>query len=287
MAADFNSICESITIRFTCPSCGEEIISYPLHIPSPDFSEDSHAGSGVYEGCRVFCGKCGRSFLVNIYNAMYGGEVDVEGVDDVVVDEEFAEYINYKNYVFDLTQEKISSVIGEIENLSEGTKEFLYKQLYAGTITSMEAFLSSVLIKEVLSSEDNKRKFVENFKPLKDRKISYSDIYKEFESIDDVIKEALIGLTYHNLRKIKPIYNHVLNIDLGDIKEIMVAVRIRHDIVHRSGKDINGNPHNICKEDVLMLVEKVSSLMSLVNSKLNTESNAIDVDADMSFPWES
>lgn len=89
---------------------------------------------------------------------------------------------------------------------------------------------------------------------------------------------------YHNLGKIKPIYKEVLNIDLGDIREIMKAVQIRHDIVHRSGKDKDGNMHIISKEDIVQLVENVSSLISLVEGELKPDSYTFDsIDDELRF----
>ena len=223
-----------------------------------------------YEDYQVECESCGRSFEVTIYNAMYGGEVQVEDVDDVDVEEDYAESEDdYENYVFDLTPEKITDVLNEIETLSPLTKEYLYRQLYAGAITSMEAFLSSTLLKAVLSSNESKRKFVEKYLPYRDEQIPFSSIFEQMGKIDATIQETLRGLMYHNLGKIKPIYKDVLDIDLGDIGDIMKAVQIRHDIVHRSGKDKDGNVHNIQKDDVIGLVEEVSSLISKVDRSLN------------------
>jgi transcription elongation factor Elf1 len=280
----FNPICEFITIRFICPDCKKEVVSDALSVPSPDFAAENNSDSMNYEDYEVECENCGRSFQVNVYNSMYDGEVEVEDVDEMEVDEEYPEGDGFEDYVFDLTPERITSVIDEIDPLSSVTKEFLYRQLYAGTITSMEAFLSSTLIKEVLSSDENKRKFVEGYIPYQDEKISFSDIYKKIDAVDEVVQETLRGLMYHNLGKIKPIYKEVLNIDLGDIREIMKAVQIRHDIVHRSGKDKDGNMHIISKEDIVQLVENVSSLISLVEGELKPDSYTIDsIDDELRF----
>ena len=253
-------------------------------VPSPDFAAENNSDSMNYEDYEVECENCGRSFQVTVYNSMYDGEVEVEDVDEMDVEEEYPEGDEFEDYVFDLTPERITSVIDEIEPLSSVTKEFLYRQLFAGTITSMEAFLSSTLIKEVLPSDKNKRKFVEGYIPYQDDKISFSDIYKKIDTIEEVIKETLRGLMYHNLGKIKPIYKEVLNIDLGDVREIMKAVQIRHDIVHRSGKDKDGNVRVISKEDIIQLVENVSSLISLVEGELKPDSYTFDsIDDELSF----
>lgn len=266
--AFFNPICKSIIVSFQCPVCGKDVTTDSLNVPLPDFSAENNSDSMNYDEYEEACNHCGHHFRVTIYNSMYDGEVEVDGVDDVDVEEEYSEE-DYENYVFDLTPEKITCILDEVESLSESTKLFLYRQLFAGTITSMEAFLSSTLIKEVLSTDENKRKFVEKYIPYQEEMITFSSIYERMEAIESTIHETLRGLMYHNLGKIKPIYKDVLDVDLGDIRSIMKAVQIRHDIVHRSGLDKDGNMHVIKKEDVINLVENVSSLMSRVEVELS------------------
>lgn len=286
---EFNPICESIKVMFTCPHCGAQVVSDSLDVPSPDFSAEHNSDSMNYDCYDIECEKCGCSFEITIYNAMYGGNVEVDGVDDVDIEEEYAEEEDdYENYVFDVTPESLTDILNEIETLSAPTKEYLYRQLYAGAITSMEAFLSSTLLKAVLSSNGCKRKFVEKYIPYRNEQIAFSNIYEQMDKIDTTIQETLRGLMYHNLAKIKPIYKDVLDIDLGDVREIMKAVQIRHDIVHRSGKSKDGIIHSINKEDVSDLVQKVSFLMSGVDTKL-LELNIIkysepEID-DIKLPW--
>ncbi len=287
---DFNPICESIIIKFSCPECGQEVVSDSLYVPSPDFSAENSSDSMNYDYDEVICEHCNHSCRVTIYNAMYGGQVEVEGVDDVDVEEEYSEMdIDLENYVYDLTPEKITDVLNEIETLSAPTKEYLYRQLYAGAITSMEAFLSSTLMKAVLSSDENKRKFVEKYIPYREELIPYSSIFEKMDELEAKVQETLRGLMYHNLGKIKPIYKDVLDIDMGNISPIMKAVQVRHDIVHRSGRDKDGNMHAIQKEDVIELVERVSSLMSNVDSHINPNpiiSAAIVENGEIELPFD-
>lgn len=263
----FNPISELIKISFLCTKCGKKVVSDWLSVPSPDFAAETNSDSMNFEDEEVICENCGHNHNVTIFNSMYGGEVEVEGVNNVSVDDEYVK--DESDYVYDLTPEQISTVLEEVDNLSGPSKAFLYRQLFAGTIASMEAFLGSTLIQTVLSSEKNKRKFVEVYSPFKKNQISFSCIYQQMEKMDVIIQENLRSLMYHNLYKIKPIYKDVLNVDLGDISELMKAVQIRHDIVHRSGKDKDGKLHSISRDDIIKLVQSVSSLMSTVNKTLS------------------
>ena len=109
---DFNPICESISLTFQCPDCSEEVTSGPLWVPTPNYAAENNEDSTSYEDYEVECEQCGRSFDVTIYNAMYGGCVEVEGVDDVTVEEQYAEeddeYYDYQLY--QATHSEISEV---------------------------------------------------------------------------------------------------------------------------------------------------------------------------------
>lgn len=285
---EISPLCEAIIVSFTCPKCGEEVVSDELDVPSPDFAAETSSDSTNYEEYEVVCEHCEHCYQTTIYNAFYGGEVEVDGVDEMRVEEIYPdEDYDYENYLFDLTPEQITRILDEIDSLSVATKGFLYRQLYAGTITSMEAFLSSTLMKEVLSSNETKRKFVENYLPYRDELIPYSSIFAKMDEVENTIRQTLRDLMFHNLGKIKPIYKAVLDIDLGDIRDIMKAVQIRHDIVHRSGKDTEGKLHNITKDDVIKLVENVSSLMSRVSTSLFISGgvDALGVD-DVELPFD-
>lgn len=81
-------------------------------------------------------------------------------------------------------------------------------------------------------------------------------------------------MLYHNLPKIKSIYREALNVDLGDIGELVKAVKVRHDIVHRNGEDKDGNIHVITKENVQQLQERIQQMIEKVNSQIyNTDAS--------------
>ena len=103
-------------------------------------------------------------------------------------------------------------VLDKIDVLDERSRKLLYRTLYANVISSMEAYLSDRLIQKVLSSEETKRKFVEGFKDYKDEKIAVSDIFKHLENLDYRIIKTLREIIYHNLPRVKNIYNSVLGI---------------------------------------------------------------------------
>ena len=87
--------------------------------------------------------------------------------------------------------------------------------------------------------------------------------------MDSLIISTLSDLVYHNLHKIKSIYKDTIGVDIGNIEEISKAIQIRHDIVHRNGKDKEGHERIIQKDEVLDLSDRVSAFIDSIEHKTN------------------
>lgn len=282
---EFNPIADFIVLKFVCPFCGEENETDALYIPTPDFSAETHHDSVNSEDYEHLCHKCDHLFEITLNNGFYGGDGDISDIDDgISVEEDFPEEDyeeEYKSVFFDEHVRETIDVLDKIEVLDESSKKLLYRTLYANVISSMEAYLSDRLIQKVLSSEETKRHFVENFKDFEDVKISLSDIYENIENIESRIKKSLREIIYHHLPRIRNIYKSTLNIDLGDISDLMKCVSIRHDIVHRNGKDKDGNLQVINKNDVEELATKVTEFIRNIESQF-----AIEGSEDIDIPFD-
>ena len=272
---DFNPIADYVVLKFKCPECGTENETDALSVPTPDFAAENHRDSCNYDEYEHECSNCGHIFDITINNGIYGGDGEISDVDDVSVEEEFPEddyYEEFKSSFFDEHVVETIDVLDKIDALDEISRKLLYRTLYANVISSMEAYLSDRLIQKVLSSEDNKRLFVENFKDFNDSKISISDIFKQMENLDSYIKKTLRDIIYHNLPRVKNIYKTTLSVDLCDVSELMKCISIRHDIVHRNGKDKNGNLRDISKDDVSILAQKVSDFIQNIENQFLMQS---------------
>ena len=133
----------------------------------------------------------------------------------------------------------------------------------------MELYLKDTLIKEVMRDDNTKRTFVENYSDFKKYKFDLNDIYHKLDKIDSLIISTLSDLVYHNLYKIKSIYKDTIGVDIGDIGKLSKAIQIRHDIVHRNGKDKEGHERIIQKDEVLELSDRVSTFIDSIEHKTN------------------
>lgn len=264
---EFNPIADFIVLKFKCPKCGGLNKTDALSIPTPDFMAETHHDSCNSEDYEHLCPNCEHLFDITINNGIYGGDGEISDInedDGLTVEEEFPDTDyeeDYKSKLFDDHVRETIDVLDKIDHLDDTSQKLLYRTLFANIISSMEAYLSDKLISQVLSTNESKKKFVENYKEYKETKLSLSDIYRKMENMDSLIVKSLKDIIYHNLPLVKNLYKAALGIDIGDISELMKYVAIRHDIVHRNGKNKKGELCNISKDDVTELATKISDFI--------------------------
>lgn len=268
---EYNPTADQLNLKFPCPHCGNTVEDF-VGVPAPDLLAESHRDSVNSDSEDVICGNCGYEMTVDLHTGYSGGCGEIEGVEDgmIEVNEHYPEEDDefYEQQLYEATHTEIERTLDSIEDLNEGVKQFLYRLLFANVITSMETFLGDTLKREVLQDEESLRKFVETYKPFKDISMNLSDLYVKKESMPGFVKTTLRELLYHDLRKIKPIYRDALGIDLGDVSELYKAVLVRHDLVHRNGKNHEGVEHTITEDLVRELQTKVKALMESVNIQI-------------------
>lgn len=279
---DFEPIVEFISIKWKCPNCDTKNESESFSVPSPDFSAETHHDSINSEYYADYCSECGHEINVELYNGFYGGNLKVDLDSDNILEINPGypadDYEWYDKELFSATHEDVLKILGKIDSLDEDIKSYLYRLLYANLITSMEAYLSDTLIRYVTEYDEYLRKFTESYKPFKNQTFKTDEIFKRLDHLKDFVKGELGDLMYHNLPKIKPIFKESIGVDIGNIKELYKAVLIRHDIVHRNGKDKNGQMHIIKKEDVVTLCSQVNDFINNIESQLQTLLNTKKLD---------
>lgn len=237
------------------------------------------------------------------YIYIWGGPYDA----DFVLQEEFADVISYgviKKLVNELNNhcwewapiprdddyydysriEDIAGISTYHENFSEAIKsvkallyievsekaeECLCRLLFANVITALETYLSDAFINTVIPSDSLRRKFVENLPEFEKEKISLSEVYKALESVEVKVNTFLSNLVWHNLGRVRPLYENVLNINFPrDFSGIAVAISVRHDLVHRNGKTRDGEDIVIARESVERLIADVETFVGHLDDQL-------------------
>lgn len=278
----YDSYANELNLMFKCAQCGKTVETPEFKIPLPDFESESSARSDVSIDYDYECSCCGKHYDITLCSRTGGGDGTIDPLeDDAIVEvQDFPDYDD-KYYACLLEHEERLNIIKTFEEHIKDIREILkkiqglgiedkaYPMLYVQVIASMEAYLSDTLISNVLKSDENKRKFVENFQGFKDMKISYQKIFSHLDKMEKFLSGELRKLMYHDLPKILGIYKCVLEVDFGDISDLAKAVRNRHDIVHRCGKTVDNKILQINKNDVEELLKKVDDFIHRIEKQIN------------------
>ena len=273
---------KAVIVEFDCDDCGIRVESEEIGIPSPNYAAEKASEShNENEGFAV-CENCDKNFDVYVYAGYADGYVEVNDVDDDSIqvheieddlDEYYEEQIEailssaYYDFYFIEEIGKLKE-LNDIDLEKEELQETLRRQIFSGAITCLEDYLSTTLIQQVLNNEGNFKKFVKTFRDIKNRKFDLSEIYDKLDSIRDIVKKELVDVIYHDLPKVKGMYQDTFGIEFPNIGDLMSAIKTRHDMVHRNGKNKEGEKIEITKELVDDIIEKVELFVKDIDENI-------------------
>jgi hypothetical protein len=85
------------------------------------------------------------------------------------------------------------------------------------------------------------------------------------EDIEPYIKNYLVRIVWHNLNKVRCIYECIWGKFPKSPDNIQKAIMRRHDIVHRNGKTEDGTEIALDEKDVQSLIDNVSGFGDEIN----------------------
>lgn len=205
---------------------------------------------------------------------MYGRSPDdPEFIDDLIDEfsqEEYEWFLeNEDKRHFELLAEQLSSV-GDILSLDvppNAQFSFLV-MIHAHVVSALEGYLAGAFIHQVCNSEGLTRRLVESDPEFANRKFTLREIYEQKDALKVTVSTYLKGLIFHDLKKVIPMYRDVLGHKFEDLTWLFLAVRTRHDCVHRAGLDKEGNKIDVNVESILELLENAFDLARGVEKSL-------------------
>ena len=164
---------------------------------------------------------------------------------------------------FNLTMQKLR---GMLESDLILTNDMFLKMVDAFAVTAMEAYLSGTLIEKVKEDDTYLLNVAKNIEDLKNEKMTLYEIVENPDKAKKRIFEKLYEFMYHNLPKIKCIYEAVFGIKIDySLKNLIPIVQRRHDIVHRNGKNKDGKEIVLDTAMVEQDIEVISSFVKKIN----------------------
>lgn len=152
--------------------------------------------------------------------------------------------------------------------IDSNKRRLLVKLLFANAITIMETYLSDALIATIRRFPALIRKVVETETQFSE-KIPLSELFRRYSTINKEVERYLQRTLYHKLHEVRRLYKTVLSVDFPqDISRLMRAVDIRHGIVHRNGKAIDGRFYELQLSDIAELTNNVKELATMVDAQI-------------------
>lgn len=144
------------------------------------------------------------------------------------------------------------------------------KMKYAYSVTLMESCLGDMLKSLIFSDERYLVNALNNVTDLKNIKISLIESYQVKDIVKKNVLNTMSGFLYHNIVKIVPIYCSVLGEKTPEniknkMEEVIKIISIRHDIVHRNGKDTDGNEHELSDQIFISALQNIKDFVQCMH----------------------
>jgi hypothetical protein len=147
---------------------------------------------------------------------------------------------------------------------AEPTMEHLARMAFGAAISALEAYLWETVAYWAKSNPEVLKGIVKNIPELRDQPIKLGDVFDEHEGIEARVMLYLQNLVWHRFDKAAMLLRHGLGINPPSFKPFKEALAKRHDIVHRSGHDTEGNAVVVTAQDARELAAAVEEFASKV-----------------------
>ena len=279
------------TARFECPACKNAACA-TVAVPEVDWCIEPLSDSLSEDDGVMECDQCGALFNINIQNSPAGCFIELLDHPDVDVDAEEApfasddsqenEWLNNSipqspHDIYASNYHHLGDLLAECAGGESGvfrrSAEVIQRMIFAETMSSMEAYLGDTLLKAVLINPNAMQRLVVKDRELSIEKVQLNVILANPNVVRDRIRSYLKGLLYHNLLKVEMTFKIALEIDIfpdADLKaRLLRLVQLRHDVVHRNGKDEDGGEHSFSADRVMEAMENVRTFVENVESAVS------------------
>ena len=215
--------------------------------------------------------------IQNLLKKYFNKSIKIPTIEEVLFG--FKDVGPYRNFRTNINKIKqlISIDIGKNNKIMQ---DYLRQLLYINAITILETYLSETFMEITISNKKFLNEYIKNSDYFSKKRETLTDIYTELYDksdsnnmdIERYVKNKCIAdmryITFHNLNLAKKLYLSVLGVEFPkDMQDIYEAVDIRHDLVHRNGKDKDDNEISISLNDLEKLIKDISLFVAEIRKK--------------------
>lgn len=151
----------------------------------------------------------------------------------------------------------------------------LPRMVFGSVISALEAYLWETVAYWAKTSRMVLKGIVSNMPDLKDEPLKLSQIFEQHDAIETRVKLYLQNLVWHRWDRVAQLFRFGLGVKPPSFRPFEEALIKRHDIVHRSGHDKEGNPVTVSAQDARELARAVEvfaeQLYSLIMERVTAQ----------------
>lgn len=159
-------------------------------------------------------------------------------------------------------------VVLEAIAVDSSAKQLVLQMVHSSLIAALEAYLADTVLYWTSRDEQTLRHIVSTNKDFQKKSLKVAELFERFDGLKEEVNKYLTDLVWHRLDKIKPIIVSGLQIQVPDISELMQEIKVRHDIVHRAGRDSNGIVVDLSVNDLQRVLKLVHNFADAIEGQL-------------------
>lgn len=223
-------------------------------------------------------------------------ELDENSIEYFAAEQAYQEYLDYQEAEKYLDEEKdwieyhkeefkeqhphhfiamnyISILEGLRHSIGANDDSILLKMKFSYSVTVLEACLCEMIKSFVLTDDDFVHNALVNIEGFNKEVVTLGVAYKmDTNSYRTKVIAYLSTVLYHNVGKVVSIFKAIsntdnsFNIDIAEVSKIMI---LRHDVVHRDGKNKEGKPLQLDVTSVQSAINCITSFIIQMNEMLS------------------
>jgi hypothetical protein len=276
-------------LRFRCPNrkCSTDavrtIVATPFEAPWPDSSDEIDADATIAQVYPAQCESCLSSYEVEVIASVAGHEANLIGHPETPVTIQEPEDFDalaerweipapHPYVIFADAYEEVRFMVRELYG-SDARNGSLHRMLFVHLFSMIEAYLADTVIG--LSQRDSavRRRLLEQLDGLREVKVPLIDAERGADLVRDSVRDHLRHQQYHRFDFVDRLYriaigSGILPGDKAGRADLFEAVRKRHDCVHRNGRDLEGNVHEVTGGELLHLGDLFLGIVTALDERV-------------------
>lgn len=241
--------------EFLCPRCRQDVRA-EIGVPGPDLGADRVSDMAVVNSIEVECPNCTEVFQAAATAGIFDCQVTLDDHPDTKVttyvqaepdDDPWDDYEPPEQPydTFNQSDDQLQALLLEKGSATDGT-DLINRMVFAHYIAALEAYLADRLLNAIDDHEEAITDLVTQDPLLNKERFTLAEIVSQPDLVKAKVRRYVRDTRWHKLDKADNLYRTGAKVSLfkilGEKKaDLLRAINLRHDCVHRNGYDDEGN----------------------------------------------